>query len=41
MVGRLLKVDVKAMEKCWKQIQTFLDELDERNVEIAISHNLH
>ena len=42
MVGRLLRVDVKAIEKCWQQIQTFLNQtrLDERYVGKALNHNL-
>ena len=43
MVGRLVKIDVKAMEKCGQQIKTFLDQAksDEQNVGIFLHHNLH
>ena len=43
MVRRLLKVGVKAMEECWEQIKTLLDQTvpDERNIGIVLDHDLH
>ena len=43
MIRRLLEVDVKAMEKGWEQIKTFLDQAkqDEQNTAIALDHDLH
>ena len=43
MVRRLLKVGGKAMEECWEQIKTFLNQTtpDERNIGIALEHDLH